>query len=485
MEQEADKAKLVSTRIQWAEMLMGRGRNQEALEYLQDTLTIENNHALTQAVMAVCLYHANDPRGLELAKAAVAADPGLGYAYYATALCLWQMKDEQGALGAIQTALKLEPYRAGYLAEHSRFLRELGEMDDALGMINTAIMIEPGAEGWFVRRSSFLGMMGRRAEALADAETAVRLNPENAETQAALGEALMDVGRYEAAVNPLREALRLEPTLPYHQEQLLRALSRRTWLKKLMRPYDWAFRRIDRWLKAGKYAEPRNKNAHEISSRSAGIGGYVFVGIFFVLIYQFEEAKRLDDYRGVWMWCKWLASPVVLIVLLVVLHGVLQGLVNCCMLRHAEVRKLMPPAVQAGAIGIAGLVATSPLIWVLVGAGWNSGLTVLKLATVFYAGHLVFYSLLVLLARCWTRERVVQAGTAALATGMMLAAAVIVERVAGGFLAGRIGVVGLLVIVSPVVWFYVEAIFSLLHDPDADKEETSMAGPDRGEKIQK
>jgi len=149
----------------------------------------------------------------------VAATPSNGYAWaYKGSILLRQYQDAQGAADALKNAVghideeKDAPFAAWTYYEYYGALDEMGDKDGALTALDNAIRLN-GNDGDYYQDRAILHYNNRNlAQAEADALRAAELQPEAANNYNILGRTYMHQGRNAEAITAFEKAATLAPT---------------------------------------------------------------------------------------------------------------------------------------------------------------------------------------------------------------------------------------------------------------------------------
>lgn len=132
-------------------------------------------------------------------------------AYNSYAVALSKMKDDAGALEALDQAIKLKPdYARAYYNRGHIYIR-LGKYEAALNDLGSAIMHNPTHYKSFLDRATTYSRLGRYTEALKDLNTAAGLEPNNFEVYNNRGIVHKKLGQLQNALEDLNHALEFNP----------------------------------------------------------------------------------------------------------------------------------------------------------------------------------------------------------------------------------------------------------------------------------
>ncbi len=148
---------------------------------------------------------------LKLTGQVLEADPACGLAWHVVALCRERAGDLNGALGAYETALKLDPQDADLANDLGRLAMQMGLHAVAEQFFRHFIAERPGAVDGPNNLACALRDQLRYAEALEVLRPAILANPGSALLWNTLGAILAEQGETDQAVVFFDEALRLDP----------------------------------------------------------------------------------------------------------------------------------------------------------------------------------------------------------------------------------------------------------------------------------
>lgn len=115
------------------------------------------------------------------------------------------------AIGALESALALEPRYLRALVNLGKALREAGRVPEAVGRLREALAIDPRYVPALVNLGDALAAGGEMADAEQVLATAVQINPTVIEARITLGIVRLQAGNPGAALDDLRAAVALAP----------------------------------------------------------------------------------------------------------------------------------------------------------------------------------------------------------------------------------------------------------------------------------
>lgn len=132
-------------------------------------------------------------------------------AYNSYAVALSKMKDDTGALKALDEAIKLKPdYARAYYNRGHIYVR-YGRYEEALKDLDSAILYDPIHFGALLDRGTTYGRLGKYPEALRDLNRAAALEPNNSEVFNNRGIVHRKSEQLQNALDDLNRALELNP----------------------------------------------------------------------------------------------------------------------------------------------------------------------------------------------------------------------------------------------------------------------------------
>jgi tetratricopeptide (TPR) repeat protein len=182
-----------------ARLLVGQGRNSEALALLKQALEKKPSD-IHESIL--CVASADDPSELEAAlntfNEATRLDENAG-AHWKMALALELRGGREDAVAQYQAAVELAGANLMYLFDLSRALFELGRVDEAVAVADG--VSDPVVEAAYRNRcGDWLRGLGRREDAVAQYQAAVGLADASLMYLFDLGDALFELGRVDEAV---------------------------------------------------------------------------------------------------------------------------------------------------------------------------------------------------------------------------------------------------------------------------------------------
>lgn len=190
------------------------GQHEEALQWLDQTLTVQANHAPAwsdrgNVLSALRRYHqaiASYDKAIELA-------PGHAPARYNRAIALSEMRHHEQAVQGFEQALACDPGHVMAWCSQGVALNELKRYEAALRSFDQALALAPHYVQAWSNKATTLVQLKRFAEALACCEQAVTLRPDFADAWCNKGNALRHLDRQDEALQAYERALTLNPSL--------------------------------------------------------------------------------------------------------------------------------------------------------------------------------------------------------------------------------------------------------------------------------
>lgn len=146
---------------------------------------------------------------------ALAVEPDNYVAYTARGKARQALQDVDGALGDLDTALRLNPVYAEALVSRGNALQEKGALDAAIADFTNALRRRPRDARTYVNRGNARRMKGDLDGALADYNAGLHIDPELAAGYYRRGNIHRAKGEWDAALADYSQALRLDPTDAY------------------------------------------------------------------------------------------------------------------------------------------------------------------------------------------------------------------------------------------------------------------------------
>jgi tetratricopeptide (TPR) repeat protein len=153
----------------------------------------------------------------------VEADPGNALLYSDRARARAALRDRDGAVQDLGTAIELEPEFYWNYIDRGRHLLQMHRLQEAEADFSRAIQIDPEIFLPYVYRAGIYDRLDRQGEAMADYRRAVDLNPEYFFAYAPLGVLCYLEENWDSAAEAFRRAYFYEPDNPSYA--LLAALS--------------------------------------------------------------------------------------------------------------------------------------------------------------------------------------------------------------------------------------------------------------------
>jgi len=211
--------------LQRAEMLIGQGRYELALEELSQVLAADPNHAHSHCLSGLCLSQLEKYDEAEASvRRAIELAPDTCTPYYVCSIVLLERNRLADAEKAISTAIELDPYNEDYFAQAAAVKLQQKQWKAALTLSEEGLKLDPEHEQCVNLRAIALVKLGRKAEADDVLESTLRRDPENPMSHANLGWAKLEQSKPREAMVHFREALRLEPEMEWARLGIVEAM---------------------------------------------------------------------------------------------------------------------------------------------------------------------------------------------------------------------------------------------------------------------
>lgn len=220
--------------LERAKVLLEQGRNNDAIQQLQQVLQQEPRNDYALSLMGRCLYNEKKYKeGMDFVKQAINVRPDEDYFFYLLAFGHYYLDQNLVAQRMLNKAMELNPYMADYFGLSALIHIEEIELKNALTRANEGLAIDPENITCLNARSTALNKLKQTDAAVKTMRTALEQNPENEYTHTTIGWNFLEKGRHKDAASHFREALRIHPNLEAAQSGLKQAL------KSRIPPYRW------------------------------------------------------------------------------------------------------------------------------------------------------------------------------------------------------------------------------------------------------
>jgi tetratricopeptide (TPR) repeat protein len=209
-------------------ILVGLGRQEEAVEHWKQALQIEPDYAEAHYNLAVALMHmGNLEDAIEHYEQALRIKPDYAEAHNNLGVVLMGLGRDTEAIGQFEQVLRLKPASAGTHNNLGNALLRAGRIQDAISHYQQALQINPAhLEAHYGLAKALLGL-GRAPEAAAQFEQVLRLKPDDAGAHNGLAIALIQQGKVSEAIRHWERALQINPDYAEAQSNLARARASR------------------------------------------------------------------------------------------------------------------------------------------------------------------------------------------------------------------------------------------------------------------
>lgn len=203
-------ARKAQKRFERADMLLGVGREEEALAELDLAVAEAPGSAANHNLRGVALRRlGRHDEALASYQRATALDPRFALAWHNIAVVLWHLGRYGEAVDAADRALALDPKLDKAHNSRGLALQELGQVEAALAAYDKAIALNPRYAFGFNNRGTLLLDRGEYDRALKDFDRAVALDPTFALAHQNRGKALASLGRTAESRASFERALEL------------------------------------------------------------------------------------------------------------------------------------------------------------------------------------------------------------------------------------------------------------------------------------
>lgn len=217
-----------------ATLLLEQRRYDLALRELERHLAEVPEDAHGHAMRAHCLCEMGQIKDAEIAiRHAIGLEPDQPFPYYVLSQTLSEKKDHRGAMGAIETAIEINPEVADLWLQKAAVQFALYQWKEAIVSTDAALAIDAENTGALLLRSHALHALGRTAEADKMSRAALEINPDLALGHFEHGWALLRMGRPRIAEARFLEALRIDADFAPARDGLKEAVRSR------FAPYRW------------------------------------------------------------------------------------------------------------------------------------------------------------------------------------------------------------------------------------------------------
>lgn len=194
-----------------AALLTDAGREQEAIEHLQQALRLKADYPDAHNNLGRALHDSGRlQEAIEHYERAIELKPGFPTAHYNLGLALAQAGDLEEAIAHYRQALRLQPTYTQAHLNLGNALADAGRLEEAIKQYEETLRLDPNFVGAHYNLGVALAQAGRTREAIEQYRNALRLQPDSSRAHYDLGIALIQ-DRPGEAIAHLREALRLDP----------------------------------------------------------------------------------------------------------------------------------------------------------------------------------------------------------------------------------------------------------------------------------
>ena len=166
--------------LERARVLLEQGRDQDAVQQLQQALQQDPKNDFALSLMGRCMYNLKKYKeGMELIKQAIQVRPDEDYYFYLLAFGHYYTDQNLVAQRMLDKAMELNPYMADYFGLSALIHIEEIELKKALNKANEGLAIDPENITCLNARATALNKLKQTEAAVETMRTALEQNPEN------------------------------------------------------------------------------------------------------------------------------------------------------------------------------------------------------------------------------------------------------------------------------------------------------------------
>ncbi|HUB66731.1 MAG TPA: tetratricopeptide repeat protein [Candidatus Methylacidiphilales bacterium] len=193
-------------------ILLQKGRVDEAMEQFQNALDIDPNDADVYDNMGEGLSQKGEiDEAIAQYQKALAINPNNAEAHNNLGNALARQGQWDEAIQQFQMSLEIEPYFAETHYNLGNAFANEGKMDEAMSEYKKALAINPNYANAHTNLGNVLAQKGEMNEAITEYQKALDIDPGYANAYINLGNALMQQKKIDAAITEYQTALQLDP----------------------------------------------------------------------------------------------------------------------------------------------------------------------------------------------------------------------------------------------------------------------------------
>jgi tetratricopeptide (TPR) repeat protein len=229
--------------LKFGELLLRRGRVNEALTHLQKVSRLYPYNPELQKTIGVAFYKKGQvDQAIRQYQEALRQKPDLVEAHYDLGVALSQKGQTDEAIREFQEAVHLRPDYADAYNNLGIAFEKQGQTDEAIQQFQETLRLKPDHAEAQNNLGIVLGQKGQMDEAIRQYQEVLRLKPDLAEVHNGLGAAFEKQGQLDEATREYQEALRLKPDLAEAHYNLGVVLASKGQLDEATREYQEALR---------------------------------------------------------------------------------------------------------------------------------------------------------------------------------------------------------------------------------------------------
>ena len=244
---------MIDTLYERATVLYQQNRYQQALEPLEQAISMDPNHVGCLHLLAEIKLALDEPKQAKtIIDAAIAIAPYADFLFATKAKVMIDVERYDEAENLLKQAIELNPNESYHFAMLAQISLSRKRYQEAENLSDQALSLAPDNILALNTKSTAQLKLNKKAEAEQTMRGALGENPEDSYTHANYGWNQLELGNHKMALEHFKEALKFNPNNQYAQGGMVQALQARYfiyrwflkyqfWIGNMAAKYQWGF----------------------------------------------------------------------------------------------------------------------------------------------------------------------------------------------------------------------------------------------------
>lgn len=244
---------MIDTLYERAAILYQQNRYQQALESLEQAISIDPNHVASLHLLAEIKLSLDEPKQAKtIIDSAIAIAPYADYLFATKARIMIDVERYDEAEDLLKKAIELNPNDSYHFAMLAQISLSRKRYKEAENLSDRALSLAPDNVLALNTKSTAQLKQNKKTAAEETMRGALGENPEDSYTHATYGWNQLELGNQKKALEHFKEALKFNPNNPYAQSGMIQALQAQYliyrwflkyqfWIGNMAAKYQWGF----------------------------------------------------------------------------------------------------------------------------------------------------------------------------------------------------------------------------------------------------